>query len=99
MEFIKFIFSGFWIWIGFVILLFGIGNLLFSFYNRFTTNNINDVRNCYEKLGEEFCRHYYSIFDQNFPEVGRMYTNNPRITFHTDRFSNFDELYRCRANA
>jgi len=35
MELIKFMFSGFWIFIGFLILLSGLGNFLFLMWNRF----------------------------------------------------------------
>ena len=34
MEFIKFIFSNFWIWLGFVIILNGFGIFIFNVYNR-----------------------------------------------------------------
>lgn len=34
MEVIKFIFSDFWIWVGFTLILSGIGNFIFKIYNR-----------------------------------------------------------------
>lgn len=34
MELIKFIFSNFWIWVGFTLILSGIGNFIFKIYNR-----------------------------------------------------------------
>lgn len=34
MEIVKFIFSNFWIWLGFVIILSGIGTFIFRVYNR-----------------------------------------------------------------
>ena len=34
MEIIKLIFSNFWIWIGFVLILSGVGTFIFRVYNR-----------------------------------------------------------------
>jgi len=34
MEIVKFIFSNFWIWLGFMIILSGIGTFIFRVYNR-----------------------------------------------------------------
>lgn len=34
MEVIKFIFSDFWIWVGFILILSGIGKFIFKIYNQ-----------------------------------------------------------------
>ena len=34
MKFIEFIFSGFWIWLGFMLLLSGVATFIFRVYNR-----------------------------------------------------------------
>ena len=74
----------------------------FSFYNTSSnnafSNNQNDVRNNYEKLGEEFCKYYYSMFDQNFPGLSSIYIQNPCITFQDDKFASFEEFNRRMHN-
>lgn len=46
MEIIKFIFSNFWIWLGFVLILSGIGDFILKMYNQ-TLRHINIKKHGY----------------------------------------------------
>lgn len=64
MEILRFIFSGFWIWLGFTLILFGMGDILFSFYNRFLRHR-NIIKHGYPSK--------YCDADGDFPDN---YTND-----------------------
>jgi hypothetical protein len=58
----------------------------------FRNDKVHDVRRNYEQLGIEFCKCYYKMFDDDFPSLGKLYIDGPRITFRDDKFGSFDEL-------
>jgi len=64
----------------------------FSFYNMNTTHHGTDVTNNYQELGEEFCKHYYTIYDNNFRDLGHLFGDNPRITFMDSRYGHYGNL-------
>lgn len=58
----------------------------------FRNDKVHDVRRNYEQLGVEFCKFYYKTFDDDFPSLGKLYIDDPRITFRDEKFRGFDEL-------
>jgi len=58
----------------------------------FRNDKVHDVRRNYEQLGIEFCKFYYKLFDDDFPSLGKLYIDDPRITFRDEKFRGFDEL-------
>ena len=60
-----------------------------------SSNDVN-VREHYAKLGEEFSKHYYTIYDNNFDQLGSVFSENPYITFLNDKLGSFNE-FRNRA--
>ena len=46
----------------------------------------------YKKVAREFIKCYYSIYDNNFLDLGNMYATNPSIIFLNDDPNNFLEL-------
>lgn len=65
----------------------------FCLYNvkNMEINNCN-IREHYLKLGEEFSKYYYTIYDDNFDQLGNIFSSNPCITFMDDKMSSFDEF-------
>ncbi len=64
----------------------------FSFYNTTYNSNYVDVRNCYQELGEEFCKHYYSLYDNNTRGLYDIFTDKPCITFADEKFGSINDL-------
>ncbi len=61
------------------------------------SNNLVDVKVNYKRITEEFCRQYYSLYDNNFPGLSQMYKPESCFTYLDEEiqgFSNFVEKLR-----
>jgi hypothetical protein len=46
----------------------------------------------YQKVAREFCQYYHQLFDNNFPNLSQLYSNNPKITYFQNEYTSFDSL-------
>lgn len=58
--------------------------------NQSTSNQYNLPE--YKKVAKEFTQYYHHIFDNNFPALFQLYSNNPKITFFQNEYTSFDKL-------
>jgi hypothetical protein len=63
-----------------------------------SNNSINsgtdliDVRGNFRKLTEEFCKFYYSTYDNNFPELENIYKYESIFTYLDEEFTGFSSV-------
>jgi hypothetical protein len=62
--------------------------MAFRIYNN---NHINIIQT-HEKIGEEFCKYYYSVCDTDFNNTISLYSKNPCITFLDQHFIDYQHL-------
>lgn len=53
-----------------------------------------DVRKNFRKLTEEFCEFYYSTYDNNFPELAKIYKPESIFTYLDEEFTGFDSVFQ-----
>jgi len=53
-----------------------------------------DIRQNYKKLAEDFCRQYYSHYDNNFLELSHVYYPDSQFTYQGQEFTGFNTLLK-----
>lgn len=56
------------------------------------------IRNSYKKIAEEFCRFYYTNYDNSFMELVHLYTADSKFTFLDNEIIGFNNLYDLLVN-
>ena len=51
-----------------------------------------NIWNSHQNISSEFCNHYYQLWDNNFPMVGRLYSRDIKITFLEHPMNSFDQV-------
>lgn len=60
--------------------------------NFFQKYNLVDVKANYKKITEEFCKHYYSIYDTNFYALNNMYKPESCFTYLDEEMVGFNSI-------
>ncbi len=60
--------------------------------NNFNVNLFN-VMEKYRELTESFCNHFYTHYDDNFPELGNLFLNDTKITYLDEELTGFNQLF------
>lgn len=60
--------------------------------NFISNNSLTDIRYNYKKVAEEFCKEYYTRYDNNFLSLGEFFKSNSLITFMDEELTGFQNL-------
>lgn len=52
----------------------------------------NNIWNDYRKISSNFCEYYYRLWDQNFPSITNLYSNDAKVNFMSKNVNSVHEL-------
>lgn len=64
-------------------------------YASFRYQDSDNIWNNYNKISSGFCKYYYHLWDQNFPSIINLYSNNAKIYFLNRNVTNVHGLSNC----
>lgn len=64
----------------------------FTWSTKCDCNNIKNVISNYKKISQDFCSHYYPLYDKNYPSLGYLYKPNSMFTFIDSNVTGFKNL-------
>jgi hypothetical protein len=56
---------------------------------------LSNILESYQKISYDFCRQYYHYWDNNFPYIGNLFSDNIKITFLDKHLRNISQLVEC----
>lgn len=55
--------------------------------------NLINIRNQHSVISSEFCKNYYGTWDNNFPMIRNLYSEESMISFLGNEFHSFDQVF------
>ena len=56
-------------------------------------SNLVNVMDSYREVTEGFCDHFYGHYDNDFPQIGKLFLNDTYVTYLDEELSGFTQLF------